>query len=1253
MAGFGNIGETLGSNLKVMTLNVRGLKNRIKRNSTFKQIRREKIHIAALQETYLSSNDMLQVEREMGGIVHYSKADGRSKGLITYFDKSLQVENIALLVKTDRIIVSSVTIDGHVMHIINIYAPCIENEKNLFLKEISNIINTHIPPECINNIICLGDFNMVISNTLDIVSGGQHPKVTSDRFRSTMNRLALSDVWRVQHPTEKDFTWSRGTPAVARRLDYIFVGDTLLPVIANSQIKSLGLSDHRAVIVEISCAQEKRGPGFYKMNTSLLSDEVYVEMISETINRSIEENKSLNPHLRWEMVKVSIRETSQQYSRFKQRMRKNDIKKCMETLNQVQKEFADRPDELELSRKIDYIKRELELRLIEETRGASMRAGIKWIEKGERGNKFFLGLERARAKNNVIHKLKSSISDGTVSSNEEILEEVYRFYERLYHEDKDEEMSFNLQRNFMENLNIPRLGEEDKIFLDAPINEEEALTALKKMKNGSAPGPDGIPAEFYKVFWPLVQQTLLDCYRYSLEVGSLSISQGKGIISLLHKGKGLSREELKNWRPITLTNVDYKILAKLLAIRLQKVIQNLIHPNQYGFVKGRNIAGLLRELDDIIEFQKYTKSKHIILSIDYEKAFDTISKNALISIGRAFGFGDVFMLWIETFMKNRKACVKNNGFISGEFEVQRGIRQGCPLSPLLFILAVELLAIKIRQEPSIKGIKLPNTIQHTKIRQYADDTTFLLRDIVDFREVLSKIKQFAEFSGLKLNKDKSKAFCPGNATFYGDQQQGIKFSSELFVLGTHFRSDAAACDIAENWEPKIQALENILGAWAKRDLSILGKILIIKTFGLSIFMYLIQSIGMPEGVMRQVNTLLFKFIWKKKYTNSRAFEKVKRNTMFNGPEKGGVKMCNLFNTQYAFYLHWVEKLLISEKEGDEWTKLPLHYLQAIGGSASFESNVPVKAFRGLGTIKSAFWKRAIQVWLELSSPVDSKQQPILDQVLYNNRNITYKRTHLWLPECIKHGILRVRDVCLGNRLMSFQEFTESYRDLPGKCMLYNVLANAISPLLLELDVAREQELGVYFRGQLVGEIGRKGFLQLIHKFEEPYIVNMWKRKLGVDITEKHWLVSYTTTGEIRLRVLQWKILHNIFPTNILLHRMGIKESKNCARCKTEDLIEHFMVECAAVKPLWKEIENQIAVYTGKRIDLNVSRILFGLTDEESLNKHQVQQVNLAILIGKMVVSKHKYGEKRNIIDIYHREARIRKLWGKEQGEAWA
>ena len=258
---------------------------------------------------------------------------------------------------------------------------------------------------------------------------------------------------------------------------------------------------------------------------------------------------------------------------------------------------------------------------------------------------------------------------------------------------------------------------------DAILTEAECAEALKSMDSDKTPGTDGLPAEFYKLFWNDISTFLLSALNFGYESGCLSITQRRGIIKLIPK-KDAEPFYIKNWRPITLLNTDYKIAAKAIANRFKTVLPKLINNDQTGFMKGRFIDENTRLIDGIIQYAAQHNTPGLLLFIDFEKAFDSLEWPFIQDTLRFFGFGPSIINWVRTFYCRIESCVLNNGWSSSFFQPQRGVRQGCPLSPYLFILTAEVLAKTIRNNRSIKGFYVGNN--EVKISQYADDTTLIL-----------------------------------------------------------------------------------------------------------------------------------------------------------------------------------------------------------------------------------------------------------------------------------------------------------------------------------------------------------------------------------------------------------------------------------------------------------------------------------------------------------------------------------------------
>ena len=327
------------------------------------------------------------------------------------------------------------------------------------------------------------------------------------------------------------------------------------------------------------------------------------------------------------------------------------------------------------------------------------------------------------------------------------------------------------------------------------------------MKNGKSPGSDGFTVEFYKFFWNDIKTLLIDSFNYAFTHGELSLDQKRGILTLIPK-KDKSRLLLKNWRPISLLNTDYKILTKALAKQIKRVLPSIINRDQTGYLKGRYIGENIRTVSDLIEYTSLKQMPGIILLIDFEKAFDTINWTFILKSLELFNFGPNLMHWIKVLYTSINSCVLNNGNASNFFTLERGIRQGCPVSPYLFIIAVEIMAIAIRSNKEIHGIKINNT--EFKLSQLADDTTMFLSDFFSVQQVLQFLDIFHKISGLKLNKQKTSALCIGSLSGMEVQETfNLTWTKgPITTLGVTITTDEQT-SLEQNFYPRLKKMGNI------------------------------------------------------------------------------------------------------------------------------------------------------------------------------------------------------------------------------------------------------------------------------------------------------------------------------------------------------------------------------------------------------------------------------------------------------------
>ena len=282
-------------------------------------------------------------------------------------------------------------------------------------------------------------------------------------------------------------------------------------------------------------------------------------------------------------------------------------------------------------------------------KGLIIRSKAKWTEEGEKCSKYFMNLE----KRNICKKSITDLidTDGNVVKNqEELINLQVQYYKGLYK--KNEATLRHSYESFVENVDIKELSPENKESCEGLLDINECKVSLDKMANNKSPGCDGLTAEFYKRHWNLVGQLVVNSFNEAYENNELSSSHKRGIITLIHKGKGLPRNNLDYWRPITLLNIDYQIAAKALASRINRVLPTIIDSDQNGFICKHGAALSIRLIEDILRYTEKNDIEGAMICLDFRKAFDTIKRDFILYAFESFNFGESVKKWITTLFCN-------------------------------------------------------------------------------------------------------------------------------------------------------------------------------------------------------------------------------------------------------------------------------------------------------------------------------------------------------------------------------------------------------------------------------------------------------------------------------------------------------------------------------------------------------------------------------------------------------------------------
>ena len=269
---------------------------------------------------------------------------------------------------------------------------------------------------------------------------------------------------------------------------------------------------------------------------------------------------------------------------------------------------------------------------------AKIRSKCEWYQHGEKPTKFFLNLEKQKTINATVRHLIDDDKD--ITDLKEINACICEFYKNLFK--KNVSKSDSEKKSFLNSIALPNLTSKSFDICESKITEKDLITALKSMPYGKSPGHDGLTKEFYEHFWDDLKFYFINSLKQSKIEGNLSISQRQAVIKLIAK-KDRDKRFAKNWRPISLLNVDTKILSKSLAEKLKNVLPELISSNQTAYVKNRCISESGRLISDVIEMCDILDISGYLVTMDIEKAFDSLDHDFLLSALKKFGFGENFI----------------------------------------------------------------------------------------------------------------------------------------------------------------------------------------------------------------------------------------------------------------------------------------------------------------------------------------------------------------------------------------------------------------------------------------------------------------------------------------------------------------------------------------------------------------------------------------------------------------------------------
>lgn len=408
--------NTLNVNFKLTSLNVRGLNECKKRRAILRKLKLQQNDICLLQETHCSLPSEHICKNEWGGNVFFSNGTKQARGVMVLFKAGFDAVVKDVISDTmGRFLLLNVNIQNTNLKIINVYAPNEETSQVHFYGYLRNKINQHTSPE--DSIIIGGDFNFIANPSLDRKGGA--PIVNSANRLNILRQINsivedhnLQDIWRVKHPQSRRFTWHQHTKRIFSRLDYWYISTGLQYHSQSVDIIPMIRTDHSAIVFAMKSPNNpEKGKGLWKLNSSYLEEQPYVEGIINNKDIWLEEAHSLTEaREKWEYIKYKIRQFSIDYGKKKARERSKAEqeldKKLKATQTLLDKADKGSEEETQASVELNRIKAEMEVLDNYKVEGTILRSRTRWFGQEEKNNAYFLNLESRNKIRKTMNKLE-------------------------------------------------------------------------------------------------------------------------------------------------------------------------------------------------------------------------------------------------------------------------------------------------------------------------------------------------------------------------------------------------------------------------------------------------------------------------------------------------------------------------------------------------------------------------------------------------------------------------------------------------------------------------------------------------------------------------------------------------------------------------------------------------------------------------------------------------------------------------------
>jgi hypothetical protein len=952
--------------ITIASLNMRGrgdtlnLASNSSKNKWFhvnQMLRDKKIGLLALQETHMTEELQESVERTFKRVRMFHCSDPEapnSKGVAIVLNRDLTNADGASSIDLVPGRAMLVTLPWHgdeVLRILAIYAPNQAGENKYFWEGLKCTWEQLSLPK---PDILLGDFNLV-EDAIDRLPSHCDDASAVAALRGLKHSMNLIDGWRCINRTSKAYTYTSRSNGAHSRIDRIYASASVIKNSANWVTDTPGAfdTDHRMVSMQIVHAKVPFiGKGRYAMPAHLCKDKAFMRKalkLAKDLERDCQATSGESRGTPQGNRQLLFKKFTDEIVGLAKQRGKDTAPRIDKLIIELEKRLSavvnerDSPQEDRAARALEITEKIAKL-AGERHQSTRVAAAARNHLEGEVISRYWSGINANRKPRDIVTKLRNTKSGGSDSrefiDTSKGMASLTRDYHNDLQKDGDEEAGDETYRNntfkpVLENVER-RLDQRDKAELAKYVTEDLVRQAISEAANGKAAGMSGIPSEFWKHLSFLyemskttdsptcnIARVLSWVYR---DIEEFGVQEGTdfslGWLCPIFKKK--DRYCVENYRPITVLNSEYKIFTKALSIRLSQSVGSIVHEDQAGFIRGRSIFNQVKLAKLIIPYAEATKKCGALVALDQEKAYDKIAHDYLWATLRKFNLPEHFVRTLQHLYKGAETLVIINGVLSDRYTVTRGVRQGDPLSCLLFDIAIEPLACMLRNS-HLKGMQVAGCEERILASLFADDTSVVLGHEDKYEDLEDILLTWTKASRGRFNIPKT-VIIPIGTLEYRQRVRATRrlnethkiISDEIHIAeeGEPVRLLGAwignGINNADPWGPVLEKVERNLVRWAKGHPSPEGRRLIVQMVVAGMTQYLTKVQGMPPEIEKELTKRVQTYVWDDRRPT------VNAPTMSGPITAGGKKILDIKARNDAIQLTWLQTYLAPRDSRPKW-----------------------------------------------------------------------------------------------------------------------------------------------------------------------------------------------------------------------------------------------------------------------------------------------------------------------------------------------